>query len=146
MQSIYQYSTVSLHAQSLKYSRLHNSVFLAVSSMGGSGRVVRSRWQVWMISMSNSGGEVDITLRVNSYIWILKHLSSEAATSTTKLEAFVSSSIYLSQNDKIAPATRREIAQIAGGIRGLVEAKVQVDEETVMRAYKASLEDAELHV
>lgn len=146
VQSIYQDGAASLHTRSLKYGKLRNGVFLAVSGTGGGGGVVRSRRQVWTISTSNGGGEVDVVLGVNGYIWISKHTSSEAATSTTKLEETVSSSIYSSQNDEIAPATRREIARIAGGIRGLVEAKVRVDEEMVMRAYEASLDDAELHV
>lgn len=148
VQSIYQDGAASLHTRSLKYGKLRNGVFLAISGTGGGGGVVRSRRQVWTINTGNGGGEVDVVLGVNGYIWISKHTSTEAATSQvsiTKLEEMVSSSIYSSQNEEIAPATRREIARIAGCVRALVEAKVRVDEEMVMRAYEASLDDAELH-
>jgi exosome complex component RRP4 len=56
------------------------------------------------------------------------------------LEEMASSSIYSSQNEEIAPQTRREIARLAGCIRVLIEGGVRVDEETVMRAYEASLQ------
>ena len=105
--------------------------------------MIRARRQVWTIDTGNGGGEVDVVLGVNGYIWIAKHVSSEAASSQvsiTRMEEAVSSSIYSSQNDEIGPKTRREIARIAGCIRALVEAGVRVDEEMVMRAYDASLE------
>lgn len=148
VQSIYQDGAASLHTRSLKYGKLRNGVFLAISGTGGGGGVVRSRRQVWTVNTGNGGGEVDVVLGVNGYIWISKHTSTEAATSQvsiTKMEETVSSSIYSSRNDEIAPATRREIARIAGCIRALVEAKDRVDEEMVMRAYEASLDDAEIH-
>jgi exosome complex component RRP4 len=56
------------------------------------------------------------------------------------MEEMVSSSIYSSQNDEIPPQTRREIARLAQCIRVLVQGGVRVDEETVMRAYDASLQ------
>lgn len=95
----------------------------------------------------NGGGEVDVVLGVNGYIWICKHTSGELAATTTasqvsitRLEETVSSSIYSSRNDDIAPSTRREIARLAGCIRALVEAGVRVDEDMVMRTYAASLD------
>ena len=143
VQSIYQDGSASLHTRSLKYGKLRNGVFLAVSGTGGGGGVVRSRRQVWTVNTGNGGGEVDVVLGVNGYIWISKHIATEAATSQvaiTRLEETVSSSIYSSQNDEIGPATRREIARLAGCVRALVEGGVRVDEETVMRAYDAALE------
>ena len=143
VQSIYQDGAASLHTRSLKYGKLRNGVFLAVSGTGGGGGVARSRRQVWTVSTGNGGGEVDVVLGVNGYIWISKHISSDAAStqiSITRLEETVSSSIYSSQNDEISPGTRREIARLAGCIRALVEAGVRVDEEMVMRAYDASLD------
>ena len=56
------------------------------------------------------------------------------------MEEMVSSSIYSSQNDEIAPQTRREIARLAQCIRVLVQGGIPVDEETVMSAYEASLQ------
>ncbi|KAI9753493.1 MAG: hypothetical protein M4579_005125 [Chaenotheca gracillima] len=151
VQSIFSDGSPSLHTRSLKYGKLRNGVFLAVSGTGGGAGVVRSRRQVWTINTGNSGGEVDVILGVNGYIWIAKHgaatgpLASEGpasqqSQSITRLEESVSYSMYSSQNDEIEPATRREIARIAGCIRALVESKVRVDEEMVTRAYEAALE------
>ncbi|MCJ1227359.1 exosome non-catalytic core subunit rrp4 [Toensbergia leucococca] len=143
VQSIYQDGAASLHTRSLKYGKLRNGVFLAVSGTGGGGGVVRSRRQVWTVSTGNGGGEVDVVLGVNGYIWICKYTSAEAATSQvsiTRLEDTVSNSIYSSQNDEISPATRREITRLTGCIRALVEGGVRVDEEMIMRAYEASLD------
>jgi len=143
VQSLFQDGSAALHTRSLKYGKLRNGVFLAVSGTGGGGGVVRSPRQVWTVHTGNGGGEVDVVLGVNGYIWISKHVSSEAASSQvsiTKLEETVSNSIYSSQNDEISPATRREIARLAGCITALVEGGVRVDEEMVMRAYQVSLD------
>lgn len=143
VQSLFQDGSAALHTRSLKYGKLRNGVFLAVSGTGGGGGVVRSRRQVWTVQTGNGGGEVDVVLGVNGYIWISKHVSSEVASSQvsiTKLEETVSHSIYSSRNDEISPATRREIARLAGCITALVERGVRVDEEMVMRVYEASLE------
>jgi exosome complex component RRP4 len=143
VQSIHQDGSASLHTRSLKYGKLRNGTFLAVSGTGGGGGVVRSRRQLWTVNTANGGGEVDVVLGVNGYIWISKHNSSPAAASQvsiTRLEDTVTSSIYSSQNDEISPTTRREIARLAGCIRALVEAGVRVDEDMVMRAYEASLD------
>ncbi|KAI9699767.1 MAG: exosome non-catalytic core subunit rrp4 [Candelina mexicana] len=148
VQSIFQDGSASLHTRSLKYGKLRNGVFLAVSGTGGGGGVVRSRRQVWTVNTGNGGGEVDVILGVNGYIWISKHVSNEAASSQvsiTRLEENVSSSIYSSQNDEISPATRGEIARLTGCINALVEHGVRVDEEMVMRTYEASL-DADIEV
>lgn len=147
VQSIHQDGSASLHTRSLKYGKLRNGLFLAVAGTGGGGGVVRSRRQVWTVHTGHGGGEVDVVLGVNGYIWISKHVAEEAETaqvSITQLEDAVSSSIYSSQNDAISPLTRREIARLAGCIRALVASGVRVDEEMVMRAYEASLDvDAE---
>lgn len=174
VQSVHQDGSATLHTRSLKYGKLRNGVFLAVTGTGGSGAtgrsarkgaaghvaapatsvggVVRSRRQVWTVNTANGGGDVDVILGVNGYIWISKHADGlAAATSTTdsvsitRLEEVVSSSIYSSQNDEISPQTRREIARLAGCIRLLVEGGVRVDEDTVMRSYEVSLQvDLEL--
>jgi exosome complex component RRP4 len=170
VQSVHQDGSASLHTRSLKYGKLRNGVFLAVTGTGGSGAsststkggvgsrsapaassgtggVVRSRRQVWTVNTANGGGNVDVILGVNGYIWISKHADGAAAASSTtenvsitRMEEMVSSSIYSSQNDDIAPQTRREIARLAQCIRVLVQGGVRVDEETVMGAYEASLQ------
>lgn len=153
VQSVHGDGAASLHTRSLKYGKLRNGLFLAVSGMGGgSGTVrgtgvVRSRRQVWTIETAY-GGPIDVILGVNGYIWISKHvgeLSGEDGSgkskqvSFTRLEDIVSASMYSSQNDNISLATRKEITRIAGCIRVLVEGGVKVDQETVMKAYEASL-------
>jgi exosome complex component RRP4 len=170
VQSVHADGSASLHTRSLKYGKLRNGFFLAVTGTGGTGvsrpvvkegvasstvsavavgggAVVRSRRQVWTVDTANGGGDVDVILGVNGYIWISKHLEGTAAvTSTTesisitRMEEMVSSSIYSSQNDEISFQTRHEIARLAGCIRVLVEAGVRVDEETVTRAYVASVQ------
>ncbi|KAI9040473.1 exosome non-catalytic core subunit RRP4 [Aspergillus affinis] len=168
VQNVHSDGAASLHTRSLKYGKLRNGVFLAVTGTGGSGAsssnvkgglgtgsaaagttggVVRSRRQVWTISTANGGGDVDVILGVNGFIWISKHAEDTAAASSTtdsvsitRMEEMVSSSIYSSQNDDIPPQTRREIARLAQCIRVLVHGGVRVDEETVMGAYEASLQ------
>ena len=148
VQSIYQDGAASLHTRSLKYGKLRNGVFLAVSGTGGGGGgVVRARRQVWTVHTGNGGGEVDVILGVNGYIWICKHSGSDmvegkggAQVSITRIEEVVGESMYSNRNDEIGPATRKEIARLAGVVRALVEAGVRVDEEMVMRGYEASLE------
>lgn len=176
VQSVHSDGAASLHTRSLKYGKLRNGVFLAVTGTGGSGAmsssgkggvtsagsggggtgtgagtggVVRSRRQVWTISTANGGGEVNVILGVNGYIWISKAEDGAAAAassagsesvSITRMEEMVSSSIYSSQNDEIPPQTRREIARVAQCIRVLVQGGIRVDQETVMAAYEASLQ------
>lgn len=172
VQSVHQDGSASLHTRSLKYGKLRNGVFLAVTGTGGSGAssstvkggvgsgsgsstaagssgtgVVRSRRQIWTHSTANGGGDVDIILGVNGYIWISKHADgAEAATSTTenvsitRMEEMVSSSIYSSQNDDIPPQTRREIARLTQCVQVLIQGGVRVDEDTLMGAYDASLQ------
>lgn len=151
VQSIYQDGAASLHTRSLKYGKLKNGVFLAVSGTGGGGGVVRARRQAWTVHTGNGGGEVDIVLGVNGYIWICKHSKGElvegkggAQVSITRIEDAVGESMYSNRNDEIGPATRREIARLAGVVRALVEGGVRVDEEMVMRGYEASLEGEEM--
>ena len=143
VQQVHADGAASLHTRSLKYGKLRNGVFLAVSGTGGGGGVVRARRQVWTIKTAHGGGDVDVILGVNGYIWISKHTDADAATSQvsiTRLEESVSSSIYSSQNDQIGHVTRREISRIAGCVTALSENGVRVDEEMVNRAYEASLD------
>lgn len=147
VQSIFQDGAASLHTRSLKYGKLKNGVFLSVSGTGGGGGVVRARRQVWTVNTSNGGGEVDVVLGVNGYIWICAHSGNSlteskggAQVSITRLEDTVSESMYSNRNDEIGAATRREISRLSGCVRALVEGGVRVDEAMVMRAYEASLD------
>ena len=130
----------SLHTRSLKYGKLRNGMFLAVSGTGGGGGVVRARRQVWTVS--TPGGDVDVHLGVNGYIWISKHVEPivTGETSITRLEESASSVIYSSQNEEIPLSTRCEIARLRGCVTALVENGVRVDEDMVMRTYEACLE------
>ena len=150
VQSIFQDGAASLHTSSLKYGKLRNGVFLSVSGMGGGAGVVRARRQVWTVDTANGGGEVDVVLGVNGYIWICAHSGDAlveskggAQVSITRLEDTVNESMYSNRNDEIAPATRREITRLSGCVRALVEVGVRVDEDMVMRAYEASLDQVE---
>lgn len=148
VQSIFQDGAASLHTRSLKYGKLRNGVFLAISGTGGGGGVVRARRQVWTVHTGNGGGEVDIVLGVNGYIWICKHSDNGELVagkggqdvSITRLEDGVGESMYSNRNEEIGATTRREIARLAGVVRALVEGGVRVDEEMVMRGYEASLD------
>lgn len=147
VQSIFQDGSASLHTRSLKYGKLRNGFFLSVAGAGGGGGrrggVARARRQVFTLTTARGGGEVDVVLGVNGYVWVAKHVEPAEAgkdVSITRLEESVSREIYSSQNVEIGEMTRREVARVAGCIGALVEAGVRVDEEMVVRAYEASLE------
>ena len=135
----------TLHTRSLKYGKLRNGMYLAVSGTGGGGGVIRSRRQVWTIDAAHRGGEIDVVLGVNGYIWLAKHSEAEAAAakqqiSISNIEETVSNSIYSSQNDEISRETRQEIARLASCINLLAEESIRVDEATVTKAYEAAVE------
>ena len=154
---MYQDGAASLHTRSLKYGKLRNGVFLSVSGTGGGGggRVVRSRRQVWTVQTANGGGEVDVVLGVNGYIWICKHVGGELVegkggrdvglgVGVNNLEEKVGEGMYENRNESIGEETRREIARLSGCVRALVEGGCRVDEEMVMSAYEASLKDDQI--
>jgi exosome complex component RRP4 len=145
VQAIHQDGSASLHTRSLKYGKLRNGCFMAVSGAGGGGSarkggVARSRRQVFTINTGRGGGEVDVILGVNGYIWISKHVEAAKDVGINRLEESVSKEIYSSQNDEIPTETRREIARISGCIRALIEAGKRVDEDMIVKAYDASLD------
>lgn len=143
VQGLFQDGSASLHTRSLKYGKLKNGHFMAVAGVGGGAGVVRARRQIF--TLQTKGGEVDVILGVNGYVWIEKHAAEEAQAAAAevginRLEQSTSEAIYSSQNDEISEATRRDIARVAGVVRVLVEGGVKVDEENVRRGYEASLE------
>jgi exosome complex component RRP4 len=142
VQSLFQDGSASLHTRSLKYGKLRNGYFMAVSGVGGGAGVVRAKRQIFTLQTSSRGGEVDVILGVNGYIWISKHVDADKNkdVSITRIEDQVSATMYSSQNDEIGPDTRREIARVAGCIRALAENGVKVDEDMVRKAYDASLD------
>jgi exosome complex component RRP4 len=142
VQSLFQDGSASLHTRSLKYGKLRNGYFMAVSGVGGGAGVVRAKRQIFTLQTSSRGGEVDVILGVNGYIWISKHIAADKTkdVSITRIEEQVSTTMYSSQNDDISADTRKEIARVAGCIRALAENGVKVDEEMVRRAYDASLD------
>lgn len=146
VQTLHQDGSASLHTRSLRYGKLRNGYFLSVSGMGGGSGVVRAKRQIFTMQ-TRSGGEVNCILGVNGYIWLAKHLEEkkeEVGLNRLEEAAAADTTMYSSQNDEIAEGTRMEIARISGCIHALVEGGVKVDEETVKRAYEASLEFDEL--
>lgn len=140
VQQLYHDGSATLHTRSLKYGKLRNGYFMSVTGMGGGAGVVRSKRQIFTLQTA-SGGEVDLLLGVNGYIWIAKHSEEKKEeVGLNRLEEVATTSMYSSQNDEIATDTRQEIAKIAGCIRALIESGVKVEEDTVRRAYDAALE------
>lgn len=151
----------TLHARSLRYGKLRNGTFLAVSGAGGGGGVVRSRRQQFTVNTNTGatgGGEVDVILGVNGYVWLSKHIEDDTAAVGSKgntpgaskaggvdlgisnLDEAVSSEAYSSQNDMIEEGSRREIARLSEVIRALAEGAVRVDEDGVRRGYEVAVE------
>ena len=143
-----------LHTRSLRYGKLRNGVFVRV---GGRG-VQRGKRQVFTLRAANGAGEVDIALGVNGFVWVSRHVSPDeeaglgvlgkgaaaarpGSVSVSNLDEMVSNEIYSSQNDEIAPATRREMARLCECVPLLAGAGISVDEDTVVRAYRAAVEE-----
>ncbi|KAI0601410.1 hypothetical protein F4775DRAFT_449231 [Biscogniauxia sp. FL1348] len=151
-----------LHTRSLKYGKLRNGVFLAVSGTGGGGGVVRARRQAFTLDVGRaisggSGGgsgnatdddKIDVVLGVNGYIWISKHVEGEGAAAETagpgitRVEDSVGLNVYSSQNDAVPPETMREIARVRAVVEALVHHGTRVDEDTVTRGYNEAVEMA----
>lgn len=153
VQQLYNDGAAVLHTRSLKYGKLRNGVFMAVTGTGGGGGVIRARRQAFTLDITGtddvSGGEkIDVLLGVNGYIWISKHIEGEGAAAETKgpgitrIEESVGLNVYSSQNDEIPTDTMREIARVRGVITALVENGLRVDEEMVVKGYHEAVEMA----
>jgi exosome complex component RRP4 len=153
VQQLYADGSAVLHTRSLKYGKLRNGVFMAVTGTGGGGGVVRARRQAFAMDIGSGGRaddaeKIDVILGVNGYIWISKHIEGEgpaAETSgpaITRVEESVGLNVYSSQNDEIPTDTMREIARVRGVISALVEHGLRVDEEMVIRGYQEAVEMA----
>jgi exosome complex component RRP4 len=152
VQQLYGDGAAVLHTRSLKYGKLRNGVFVAVSGTGGGGGVVRARRQAFALDLSHAGednGEkIDVVLGVNGYIWISKHIEGEGAAAETsgpgitRVEESVGLNVYSSQNDDISLNTMHEIARVRGVILALVENGLRVDEDMVTKGYYEAVEMA----
>ncbi|KAJ5397191.1 Ribosomal protein L27 [Penicillium cosmopolitanum] len=159
VQSVHQDGSASLHTRSLKYGKLRNGVFLAVTGTGGSGASSSSvkggvgpgSGSGSSAAAASSGTGEESFDHGDKYGHILPPMvvhadGAEAASSTTenvsitRMEEMVSSSIYSSQNDDVPPQTRREIARLTQCVRVLVQGGVRVDEDTLTDSYEASLQ------
>ncbi|KAK2012631.1 exosome complex exonuclease RRP4 [Colletotrichum eremochloae] len=142
VQQLHQDGAASLHTRSLKYGKLRNGVFVAVTGTGGGGGVVRAKRQQWVMDAARGASKVHVTLGVNGFIWISKHVESDVPESVglNRLEESVSANVYSSQNDRIDNETMREIARIRSVILALVENGVRVEEDLVVRGYKEAVE------
>ncbi|KAK4665563.1 Exosome complex component rrp4 [Podospora pseudopauciseta] len=150
VQQLFQDGGAVLHTRSLKYGKLRNGLFVALSGQGGGSGVVRSRRQVWTMEGQNGGGKMDVILGVNGYVWISKHIEQVAKEleqkhmGITNMEESVSAGVYSSQNDFIDSATMREIARLRNVVTALVENGCRVDEDMVIRGYAEACEMAML--
>jgi exosome complex component RRP4 len=151
VQQLYNDGSAVLHTRSLKYGKLRNGAFMAVSGTGGGGGVVRARRHAFTLEVAGSEGgaeKMDIILGVNGYIWIAKHIEGEGAAAETsgpgitRIEESVGLNVYSSQNDSISLDTMREIARVRGVITALVEHGLRVDEEMVIKGYHEAVEMA----
>ncbi|KAL7268406.1 Exosome complex component rrp4 [Rhizina undulata] len=149
VQSLFQDGAASLHTRSLKYGKLRNGYFLKVDAKG----ILRSKSHVLTIQSANGGGEIDVILGVNGYIWIAKKVGLQASegmvektVSITRLEEEASEAIYSNVNEVIAAATRREISRIGNCIRAMVRWNVRVDEDMLNAVYEAALEEGEMEM
>ncbi|GKT68417.1 exosome complex exonuclease RRP4 [Colletotrichum tofieldiae] len=142
VQQLHQDGAASLHTRSLKYGKLRNGVFVAVTGTGGGGGVVRAKRQQWVMDAARGASKVHVTLGVNGFIWISKHVESDVPESVglNRMEESVSANVYSSQNDRIDNETMREIARIRSVILALVENGLRVEEDMVVRGYKEAVE------
>ncbi|KAI2625758.1 hypothetical protein GGR54DRAFT_513276 [Hypoxylon sp. NC1633] len=147
-----------LHTRSLRFGKLRNGLFMAVTGTGGGGGVVRAKRQTFILDVgratgaggaaADDGEKIDVVLGVNGYIWISKHIEGEGpATESsgpgiTRIEDSVGLNVYSSQNDEISPGMMREIARVRGVIQVLVEHGLRVDEEMVAAGYHEAVEMA----
>jgi exosome complex component RRP4 len=146
VQSLHQDGTASLHTRSLKYGKLRNGLFTSLSGAGGGilsrkGGVVRSRRQVF--TLNTAAGEIDIVLGVNGYIFISKHITTNAdpkEVGINRLDESVTETLYSSQNDEMEPTVMREIARVSTLIRGLVACGTKVDEDMIVKVYEGAVE------
>lgn len=139
---MFQDGSASLHTRSLKYGKLRNGYFLQVDPKG----IGRSKTHVLALQGANGGEEIDVVLGVNGFVWISKKVALETSksesagrVSITRLEEEASEAIYSSQNDYIAPATRKEIARVGNCIKAMVRHNQHVDEDTLTAVYEAAV-------
>ncbi|KAF3058631.1 Exosome complex component rrp4 [Daldinia childiae] len=158
VQQLYSDGGAVLHTRSLRFGKLRNGVFMAVSGTGGGGGVIRAKRQTFVLDVGRAVGgggaaaddaeKIDIVLGVNGYIWVSKHVEGEGAAAEgtgpgiTRIEESVGLNVYSSQNDAIPPGTMREIARVRGVINALIEHGLRVDEEMVVTGYHEAVEIA----
>ncbi|KAM0601540.1 hypothetical protein ACHAP1_008578 [Verticillium nonalfalfae] len=150
VQTLHAEGGASLHTRSLRYGKLRNGLFCAVSGTGGGGAgVVRAKRQSFAVDASARGADqIEVTLGVNGYIWISKLVKADGESAAgagevvglNRMEDTVSANVYSSQNDRIDTETMREISHIRSVIMALVENGLRVDEETVSTGYQIAVD------
>ncbi|PFH58291.1 hypothetical protein XA68_13895 [Ophiocordyceps unilateralis] len=144
VQQLHADGVAALHTRSLRYGKLRNGVFVAVSgSLGNAAGVVRAKRQLWTVdNPAHGAAPIEITLGVNGYIWICKRVEPDdaAADGFNRPDDAVSGGLYSSQNDAIDVPTMREIARFRSVILALVQHGLRVDEDTVTRAYAEAVD------
>ncbi|KAG7112691.1 Exosome complex component rrp4 like protein [Verticillium longisporum] len=150
VQTLHAEGGASLHTRSLRYGKLRNGLFCAVSGTGGGGAgVVRAKRQSFAVDASARGADqIEVTLGVNGYIWISKLVKADGESAAAagevvglnRMEDTVSANVYSSQNDRIDTETMREISRIRSVIMALVENGLRVDEDTVSTGYQIAVD------
>jgi len=141
VQTLFQDGQASLHTRSLKYGKLRNGVFMAVAA----GTIRRMKTHILTISTANGGGEVDVVLGVNGYIFIAKHIVNNAATSgaettsITRIEEEVVDTMYSNVNDEIGENMRKEIGRLMCVIRAMVKWGLKID-DSLGTVYETAVE------
>ncbi|PHH76113.1 hypothetical protein CDD80_1781 [Ophiocordyceps camponoti-rufipedis] len=140
VQQLHADGVAALHTRSLRYGKLRNGVFVAVSGARGNA-VVRSKRQLWTVDdPAHGAAPIEITLGVNGYVWICKLAERVEPADGARPDDAVSSNHYSSQNDAIDVATMREIARFRSVILALAEHDQRIDEDTVTKAYHEAVD------
>lgn len=134
VQSIFQDGAASLHTRSLKYGKLKNGWFVKIPC----GGVVRSKSHVWTIAAN--GGDVDVIVGVNGYVWIAKRVPVRVVEGVGEE---VSEELYSGRNMQIENGTRREIARIGECIKAIVGEGYRVEEGLLNAVYESALDGME---
>ncbi|KAJ3944846.1 Exosome complex component rrp4 [Colletotrichum fioriniae] len=121
---------------------------LQISAINLPGGILRKRTdtdelQIRSFFAEGRPSKVHVTLGVNGFIWISKHVESDAGAESVglnRMEESVSANVYSSQNDRIDDETMREVARIRSVILALVENGLRVDEDMVVRGYKVAVD------
>jgi len=127
VQNIHQDGIAAVHTRSIKYRKLENGHFLAVSA----GLVKRSKAHFHSLPCG-----VDIILGVNGYIWITEAAPPLVQTSDVDIdeEKYKPHPLQL-----IGPEVREKIARVSNSISALAQMYRYINADAIMTVYKRSI-------